>query len=203
MILVLLSIFGSIAFAASGAIVAIQQKYDLFGIFVLGISTAFAGGLIRNILIGIPVSMIWHQSTLFFTAILTMVVVIFTPDFWIKKGARWITILDAIGLSAFSVEGALLADQFHATLISVIVAATLTGVGGGVLRDLLAHRHPIVFQREIYALWAILVGIVIGMHWVHPHSEWQIYCLIVVTFLLRMASVKFHLRLPNIKAESL
>lgn len=199
MILVLLSIFGSIAFAASGAIVAIQQKYDLFGIFILGIATSFAGGLIRNLLIGIQVTMIWHQSTLFFAAIATIIVVILTPGFWIKKGAKWITILDAIGLSTFSVQGALLANRVHATLILIVVAALFTGIGGGVLRDLLAQRQPIVFQREIYALWTILVGIVIGMHWVQPQSEWQIYSLIILTFILRMTSVKLHLKLPSIK----
>lgn len=199
MILIFLSVFGSIAFAASGAIVGIQQKYDLFGIFVLGIATAFAGGLLRNLLIGIPVSMIWHQSTLFFTAIITMIVIILTPNYWTKSGAKWITLLDAIGLSTFSVEGALLANQYHATLILIVVAAMFTGVGGGVLRDVLAHRQPVVFQREIYAMWAILVGIVIGMHWVQPQREWQLYGLIFLTFILRMASVKFHLRLPIIK----
>ncbi len=201
MILIFLSLFGSIAFAASGAIVAIQQKYDWFGIFVLGISTTFAGGLLRNLFIGIPVITIWHQSTYFFAAIITIMIIMLIPTYWLKRGAKWITIMDAVGLSTFSVQGALLANQHHMSLILIVVAAMFTSIGGGILRDVLAHRQPIVFQKEIYALWTIMVGLVIGLHLVHPQNEWQIYSLILLTFLLRMASVKFHLRLPIIKIK--
>ena len=75
---------GIIAFAISGAIVALEEKYDLLGFYVLGFITSFGGGAIRNLLTGIPIEQIWSQNTLFITAFVTITIVFFTPRRWLR-----------------------------------------------------------------------------------------------------------------------
>ena len=75
----ILSIFGTIAFAISGAIVAMEEEYDILGIYILGIVTAFGGGAIRNLLIGVPVSALWEQGVLFQIALLSITLIFLFP----------------------------------------------------------------------------------------------------------------------------
>lgn len=84
-----LSIIGTIAFAISGAIVAMEEEYDLLGVYILGIVTAFGGGAIRNLLIGVPVSALWEQGTLFLIALLAMTVVYLFPQKTLAHWKRW------------------------------------------------------------------------------------------------------------------
>ncbi|KHF29551.1 hypothetical protein LR68_01621 [Anoxybacillus sp. BCO1] len=74
-----LSIIGTVAFAISGAIVAMEEEYDILGVYILGIVTAFGGGAVRNVLIGVPVSVLWQQQTLFFIAFIAMTIVYLFP----------------------------------------------------------------------------------------------------------------------------
>src|SRR5699024_8700461 len=101
-----LNIIGTIAFAISGALVAINEDYDLLGIYILGFTTAFGGGLFRNILIGIPVQNIWMQSSLFITAFFVITAVFLAPNVWEGRWKKSITLFDAIGLAAFAIQGA-------------------------------------------------------------------------------------------------
>ncbi|MFL6562734.1 MAG: trimeric intracellular cation channel family protein, partial [Bacillus sp. (in: firmicutes)] len=158
-----LGMIGTIAFAVSGAIVAMEEEYDIFGVYILGIVTAFGGGAIRNLLIGVPVSALWEQGLFFQIALLSITAVFLFPNNLLKHWQKWGNLFDAIGLSAFAVQGAMYAVNMDRPLSAVIVAAVLTGIGGGIIRDLLAGRKPIVLRSEIYALWAILTGLCIGL----------------------------------------
>lgn len=191
------NIVGTIAFAISGAIVAMQEEYDLLGVYVLGFVTAFGGGIVRNLLIGVPVTDIWEQSTLFTIALLSMTIVFLTSAARIQHFKRWINFFDAIGLSAFAIQGASYANSMNHPVAAVIVAAVLTGIGGGVIRDLLARRKPLVLRDEIYAVWAILVGVVISFDVLH--QAWQMYVLFMVVLLLRLLSMRFGWKLPRRK----
>lgn len=191
------NIVGTIAFAISGAIVAMQEEYDLLGVYVLGFVTAFGGGIVRNLLIGVPVTDIWEQSTLFTIALLSMTIVFLTSAARIQHWKRWIDFFDAIGLSAFAIQGASYANSMGHPIAAVIVAAVLTGIGGGVIRDLLARRKPLVLRDEIYAVWAILVGVVISFDVLD--QAWQMYLLFMVVLLLRLLSMRFGWKLPRRK----
>lgn len=191
------NVIGTIAFAVSGAIVAMEEDYDIFGVFVLGFVTTFCGGLIRNITLGIPVSQFWKQSLLFETAFLSILVVFMIPVNWIHYWRKWVIVFDAIGLSAFAIQGALFAAKMKYGVGAVAVAAVVTGIGGGVVRDVLAGRKPLVLREEIYAMWALLVGAAIGLGWVNPHQPWQLYMLLCIAFVLRMLSVRFKWRFPR------
>ncbi|AZU64277.1 trimeric intracellular cation channel family protein [Neobacillus mesonae] len=189
-----LSIIGTIAFAVSGAIVAMEEEYDILGVYILGIVTAFGGGAIRNLLIGVPVSALWSQGLLFQIALLSITAIFLFPTNLLKHWQKWGNMFDAIGLSAFAIQGAIYATKMGHPLSAVIVAAVLTGIGGGIIRDLLAKRKPIVLRAEIYAVWAIVAGVIIGLK--IAVDPWQLYTLFVIVTGLRILSYTFDWKLP-------
>lgn len=189
------TIIGTIAFAISGAIVAMEEKYDLFGVYILGMITAFGGGAIRNLLIGIPVSALWEQGDFFQVALLSITAVILFPNNLLKHWHIWGNFFDAIGLSAFAIQGALYAANMSHPLSAVIVAAVLTGSGGGLVRDILARRKPALLHNEIYGVWAALAGAFIGLNLVN--SPASLITLFILITCLRVASYKFQWKLPK------
>ncbi|ADU93703.1 trimeric intracellular cation channel family protein [Geobacillus sp. Y412MC52] len=190
-----LSIIGTIAFAISGAIVAMEEEYDLLGVYILGIVTAFGGGAVRNLLIGVPVSALWGQQPLFLVALAAMTVVYLFPKQMLPPWKRWGNFFDALGLSAFAIQGALYAANMGHPLSAVIVAAVLTGSGGGIIRDVLAGRKPLVLRAEIYAAWAILAGLAVGLKW--AESPMELYVLFIVVAALRILSYTYGWKLPR------
>lgn len=199
----LFSIIGTVAFAVSGAIVAMEEEYDILGVFVLGLVTAFGGGVIRNLLIGMPVTTLWNQGYLLKIAIIAMTIAFLLPASWISKWRKSEAFFDAIGLSAFAIQGALYATEMKHPLSAVLVAAMLTGIGGGIIRDVLAGRKPLVLKDEIYAVWAMLAGLAIGQGWFH--STLDLLFLFIVIISLRMLSVYYKWKLPrrSLKANSM
>ncbi|MEH7073404.1 trimeric intracellular cation channel family protein [Neobacillus drentensis] len=195
-----LSMIGTIAFAVSGAFIAMEEEYDIFGVYILGIVTAFGGGAIRNLLIGVPVSALWDQGIFFQIALLSITAVFLFPSNLLKHWQKWGNLFDAIGLSAFAIQGAMYAVNMDRPLSAVIVASVLTGIGGGIIRDLLAGRKPIVLRAEIYALWAILAALFIGLK-IATHS-WELYSLFVLVTVLRVLSYTYDWRLPIRKLET-
>ena len=191
----ILSIIGTIAFAVSGTLIAIEEDFDIFGFYILGFTTAFGGGLIRNLVIGIPVQNIWMQSSLFKIAFLVITLVFFLPNIWRGHLRSSIVFFDAVGLAAFAIQGAKAAMSFDAPLISIMLAAILTGAGGGMLRDIFAGRKPMIFHSEIYAIWAGVAGMIVGLNLVE--SSVLTFVLLGVIVLLRVASVHYNWNLPR------
>ena len=191
----ILNIIGTLAFAVSGAIIAMEEDYDILGVHVLGFTTAFGGGTIRNLLIGSPIEEIWAQGELFIIAFIVNTIVFFLPNFLIEHWHRWGILFDAIGLSAFAIQGALVAVEIGSPLSAVIVAATLTGSGGGMIRDVFAGRKPMIFRADIYALWAALAGLIIGLGFIQ--GPWMTGALFALVITLRMLSVHYKWQLPR------
>lgn len=189
------SIIGTVAFAVSGAIVAMEEEYDILGVFVLGLVTAFGGGVIRNLLIGRPVTTLWNQGSLLEIAVIAMTIAFLLPVSWINKWKKSEAFFDAIGLSAFAIQGALYATEMNHPISAVLVAAMLTGIGGGIIRDVLAGRKPLVLKDEIYAVWAMLAGLAVGEGWFH--TTIQLLLLFVIVIVFRMLSVYYKWRLPR------
>jgi uncharacterized membrane protein YeiH len=195
------SIIGTVAFAISGTIVALEEKYDIFGVYVLGFVTAFGGGAIRNLLIGLPISALWDQVLLFQIALVAITCVFLFPHRLLKHWHKWGNFSDAIGLSAFAIQGALFAHKMGHPTSAVVLAAVLTGCGGGIARDLLAGRKPLVFRAEIYAFWAICVGLLIGLEIVKQPIG--LYILFVGTVILRVLSYSLKWKLPYRSLQSI
>ena len=193
----LFSLIGTVAFAASGAIVAMEEEYDILGVFVLGLVTAFGGGVIRNLLIGVPVTTLWSQKLFLMTAFVSILIVFVLPVQLITHWKKGEAFFDAIGLSAFAIQGALYAVKAGLPITAVMTAAMLTGIGGGMIRDIMAGRKPLVLRDEIYAVWAILAGLAVGIG--KMNVTWQLIGLFVLVVLFRMLSVHYRWRLPRRK----
>ncbi|RHW38150.1 trimeric intracellular cation channel family protein [Neobacillus notoginsengisoli] len=191
----ILNIIGTLAFAISGALIAREEDYDILGFYVLGFTTAFGGGLVRNLLIGIPIVNTWMQEGLFLIAFLVITLVFLLPNHWLEHIKNWIIFFDAVGLAAFAIQGANYAVSVSAPFIAVIIASTITGAGGGMIRDVFAGRKPMIFHSEIYALWAALAGITIGLGLIRgPYAT--AFLLILIVF-LRILSVRYNWNLPR------
>ncbi len=192
-----LNIIGILAFASSGALVAMEEGYDLLGVLFLGFSTSFGGGILRNILLGQPVAAVWSQGSLVGVALCVILTVFCLPRAAIARWQRPAVLLDAIGLGAFAIQAALLAKGLGFPLAAVMVSALLTGAGGGIIRDLLAHRKPMVFQQEqpLYGVLALAAAAVIGLGW--PQSPFALAALLIVFVALRMASEVWRWHLPR------
>ena len=198
------NIIAIVAFAFSGAIVALEEKYDIFGVYVLGLAASFGGGILRNVLIGVPVIPLWEQGILLKTALLAITIMYLLPKGWLKSWNRWNDFFDAIGLAAFTIQGALYAISLGLPLGGIILASVVTGIGGGMLRDILARRKPMILYQEVYAIWAMLAGLVLGFGWIQADNPVQLYALFFAITVLRTFSIvyKWHLRIRNLENTS-
>jgi uncharacterized membrane protein YeiH len=189
-----MTIIGTVAFAISGGIVAMEEDYDILGVYILGLVTAFGGGAIRNLLIGVPVTALWEQGNMFQIALLSITIIFLFANCLLRHWKRWGNLFDAIGLAAFAIQGAIYATEMGHPLSAVVVAAVLTGSGGGMIRDLLAGRKPVVLKSEIYAVWAAIAGLAIGFS--IAKNPFELYLLFFFIVGLRMASLIYKWRLP-------
>ena len=165
----LIEAVGTIAFASSGAMVAIRQNLDLLGIIVLGVTTAVGGGMMRDILLVIvPPSLFTNPiyTIMAFITVMVLFIVIrmnqhFLEGDCIVTYEKLMNIFDAIGLAAFTVTGidtAVMAGYGDYHFLSVFLGV-LTGVGGGLLRDIMARQTPYILKKHVYACASIAGGI--------------------------------------------
>lgn len=164
-VFLMVELLGTIAFALSGAMVAIRKNLDLLGIVVLGVITAVGGGMIRDILIGINPPTLFVKPvyvTAAFFAVLALFLIIKFGGITIKmlesEGYESImNLFDAIGLGAFTVVGidTAIAAGFRQYAFLIIFLGVITGVGGGLLRDIMADVTPAVLKKHIYACASI------------------------------------------------
>ncbi len=191
-----LNVIGTVAFASSGAIVAMEEGYDLLGVLFLGFVTAFGGGVIRHLILGDSTAAIWNQGLLMGVAAAAILTAFCLPQKLLQHWRRPELWCDAIGLGAFSIQAALYAAGRGFPLVAIVAAALLTGAGGGIIRDLLAQRKPLVFQRgHVYGAWAMLAALAIGLGW--PREGAPLALLLGLVIGLRMASVHWRWSLPH------
>ncbi|MGI2326772.1 trimeric intracellular cation channel family protein [Planococcus sp. YIM B11945] len=189
----LLIMIGITAYAASGGLIAIEVEYSFIGVFVLGLTTAFGGGTIRNLLIGAPVSSLWEPQTIAIV-FATLVVIVLLPLEWTSHWKRWGLFFDSIGLATFALQGALAVQLIDGHIGLMLLAAMFTGLGGGMIRDLLAGKQPLALKEEIHAILTLFCGIYVWLGWTNP-LELTLAVFLVVA--IRMAAihsgVRFHL----------
>lgn len=192
-----LDIAGTFVFAISGATAAKQWSMDLFGIFAIAFTVACGGGIIRDLSIGaIPPAGLtnWHCLVAVFTA--TVITIGLFP--FVQRLNRPVLLFDALGLSLFAVTGAQKSLAFgHNAEVAVLLGVT-TAVGGGVLRDILLNRVPVILQKEIYAS-AALIGaliVVLGDYFKWLSSDWNSLIALIVCLGLRLLALHYHWNLP-------
>jgi uncharacterized membrane protein YeiH len=191
-------IAGTMVFAVEGAMAAVNGNLDLLGIVVLAFCTALGGGIIRDILLGAlpPASLRdWRYPTIVFTG---AVLVFFLHHFVRAIPVTAIQVLDAAGLAIFAVAGTMKAMQHRMNLRVAVMLGTITGVGGGTIRDVLLNQVPTVLRFEVYAT-AALVGSVclIAARKLRFSSKTAAALGAVTCFLLRVISLWKHWNLPR------
>lgn len=185
----ILDLIGTFAFAVYGAHVAIEKEFDIFGIFVAAFLTALGGGTLREfILRNIP--FYFYDNNYIFVCLAGYAFSIAVYKVF-NKINKYMLIVDAIGLSTFAFIGAKKADQAELGTFAIIFLATLTAVGGGLLRDIAIREVPQIFHREFYASPAIFLGVSYAILRNHMDSLILIYCLIFLTFTLRLCALYF------------
>ncbi len=168
-VLFAIEIIGTVAFAITGVITALEKKFDIFGALVLGTVTAVGGGIMRDLILGYTPPMAFRKSVYAITAVVTSLAIFWIAYFFgkrIKKHydiySQVINIFDSIGLSVFVIGGvnSAIACGFGENMFLSIFVATLTGVGGGVMRDIMAGRVPKILRKRVYALAAIIGSVI-------------------------------------------
>lgn len=198
-LLSILELFGTVVFAASGALLAIRKDLDLFGVLFLSITPSIGGGLIRDILLNNMPPVALKNPTFCLTAIIVGVI---TCLFYNKivNIKNILLIVDAIGLGVFTALGANTAMQNGVdTLYGIVLISVLTGIGGGILRDVFMKEIPYVFQREIYALAALIGALCLCFIYDYfPHII-SLYICAFITTSVRLIALKYELNLPVVK----
>ena len=188
---------GTFAFALSGAMLAARRDLDLFGLAVLAVTSAMAGGMIRDALLGAtPVAALSDIRYLVTALIATAVVALGFRQ--IERLEKPVMLVDAIGLGFFAVGGCTKALDAGLSPLPAMLMGVLTGVGGGAVRDVLVQEVPRVLREDIYALAAMLgSGIVVLGGWMDLSQGFTWVVAIVATAGLRIQSVRHNWHLPR------
>lgn len=196
-----LDLFGTAAFAVTGAFKAVEHKSDIVGIIILATITGVAGGVLRDVFIGrIPPVAI--ANPLYVGITIAMAVAIFFLYKSFKRYEGMVLKFDAVGLGVFTVIGASFAySVFGLNFLAMAFAGLVTAVGGGILRDVFVNEVPIVFVKELYAT-ASFAGVVMlfALLWAGvPLQVAAIPCIVAVT-VLRLLAMKYNWNLPRPRA---
>lgn len=202
-------IIGIIAFAISGAMVAIEKDLDIFGVVVLGVTTALGGGVIRDLILAInPPTMFISSNYAALAAISSLIIFVFSyyKYKYIQKNRKIfdnaLNFFDSIGLGVFVVLGINTAmySGYSDNNFLIMFIGVITGIGGGILRDIMVKDIPFVLRKRIYALAAILGGgvyIVLLKNGIN--SNFSLIIGIFITILIRVLSKKYEWSLPRVK----
>lgn len=205
----LLELIGTVAFSVSGAVIACGAGLDIFGVTFVGCITAFGGGIVRDILLGINPPTIFSNGRVFLIAVITSLLVFILAyinrrkfDFLKTRIEMINDFFDAIGLAAFSVAGAEVCfiNGYSDNPLLIIISGMITGVGGGIFRDVLIDTTPYIFKKRIYALASIFGSFIYyilrnNMGSLSGATAVAVFFVVVI----RMLAMRFRWSLPKIR----
>ncbi|WP_421803223.1 trimeric intracellular cation channel family protein [Flagellimonas sp.] len=193
-----IDILGTVAFAISGVLVAMEKRLDLFGVLIIAFVTAIGGGTLRDLLIGnTPVG--WMQDLTYVITIFISVVIAIIFVNKLKYLRKSLFLFDTIGIGLYTMVGVEKGLEAELLPIMCIFLGTMTACFGGVIRDILCNEIPVIFRKEIYATACILGGGGYFLFTLFPIQDGYAYVgAILVVIVLRLIAVKFDVRLPNI-----
>ena len=196
-----LDLFGTMAFAVTGAFKAIEHKADIVGIIILATITGVAGGTIRDVIFGktLPNSLIDPTYV-----IITVISAIVLFLLYSKMKKHWNVFLkfDAVGLGVFTVIGATFAyNLFGMNFLIIVLSGMLTAIGGGILRDVFVNQTPIVFVKELYASASFIGAVIFYFTLLITNEVYAATILgIVLTTGLRLVAMKYNWNLPRVRS---
>lgn len=206
-VLFIMELIGTAAFSCSGAMLAIRKKLDLLGIVVLGVITAVGGGMLRDILIGI------HPPTLFIKPVYVTTAVFSAILMFLAMKSRRLTkilleveyydwimnLLDAIGLGAFTIVGVntAISAGYEDYLFLSIFLGVITGVGGGLLRDMMACEIPAILKKHVYACASIIGALFYVIIINYIPIDAALICSAALVILIRLLARHYKWNLPR------
>jgi uncharacterized membrane protein YeiH len=191
-------LFGVAVFAISGALVAGRKSMDLFGVLVIAIVTSLGGGTLRDtILDNHPV--VWIRDDLY---ILVAVLAALGTIVWVRLTRpiheTSLLVADAFGLAIFTVIGTQVALAQSVPISAAVIMGVMTGVAGGVIRDIICNEIPLIFHREIYATACIVGSLVyIVLSRLETPADLDVAIAVSTVLAIRLAAIRWHLELPR------
>ncbi|TDT37986.1 putative membrane protein YeiH [Maribacter spongiicola] len=198
-----IDILGTIAFAISGVLVAMDKRLDAFGVLIIAFVTAVGGGTLRDLLIGIrPVGWLNAPMHLLIIVITVLLAIIFVKQ--LKYVRKSLFLFDTIGIGLYTMVGIEKGLAADLSPVMCIALGTITASFGGVIRDILCNEIPVIFRKEIYATVCILGGLVYFLLIQIPIQNTIAYSLAILTIIImRVLAVRFKISLPNIYREKI
>lgn len=206
-IIIIMELIGTIAFAVSGALIAARRSLDLFGVVLVGCITSVGGGMLRDVFLGKFPPSIFSNAIILAIAAMTSIIVFVISYFnaekfeILQKRIESVNnFFDALGLAAFSITGTEITcnSGFSNKALFAISMGLLTGIGGGIIRDILVDKTPYVLKKHIYALASIFGS---GFYYYIRINGDKVIAIIVamsIIILVRMIATKYHWKLPKV-----
>lgn len=196
-----LDILGTFAFAISGALVASDQDFDLFGVIIIAFVTAVGGGMLRDVLINShPINWIGDLNYVYIILIAVFITFLFKSK--ILPLSKTMFLFDTIGISVFTLLGLQKGLSLELHPMVALIMGMISAVFGGVIRDILSDKIPLIFQREIYASACLLGGFT---YLILKQTQMDENIIIIISasviVSVRLIAVKYHLELPKIKDD--
>ena len=202
--LLILEIIGTVAFAVSGAMTGLSKKMDIFGVVILGLTTAVGGGMIRDLVLGLtPPAMFTNPIYAAVAAVVSVIVFLPAVRRWLTAYGRvreiLMLVMDSLGLGVFTVVGiqrAYTATE-HRGLFLLVFVGVVSGVGGGLLRDVMAGQTPYIFVKHVYASASIIGAILCAALWAPLGATMAMILGASVILTIRLLAAHYHWSLPK------
>lgn len=210
-IIYIMELIGTIAFAISGALIAVRRSLDLFGVVLVGSITAVGGGIMRDLFLGKFPPNIFSNVIVLIIAAITAIIVFVISYFNINKFESFEkriesinNFFDAVGLATFSAIGTEMACElgFYDMAIFSISMGMLTGIGGGIIRDILVDSTPYVLKKHIYALASIIGSTIYYLIRINGNKIVALIVSIPIIVVIRILAAKYHWKLPKINLKN-
>ena len=196
-----IDLFGTAVFAIAGSLAAGRKQMDLFGVVVLALATALGGGTLRDVLLGAH-PIFWVADPTYVIVAVSASIVTFVAARYLRLPRQLLLLADALGLAFFTVLGTQRAEAAEAATAVCIIMGVMTGVAGGMIRDVLAGEVPLILRREIYATASLAGAVVyVGMEAIVPGPTIAPLVAMVVALALRLAAIRWNLSLPVFPSE--
>ncbi len=200
-VILVLDLFGTMVFAVTGAVKAIEKRLDLLGVLVLACAVGAGGGMVRDCLIGaVPVAALTHEIYLLICILSGIAVFLFYNK--ISQTQSIIRYADAVGLGVFTAIGAAKAMEYDLDFTGVVLSGVLTAIGGGVIRDIMVCSVPTVLKSDFYATAALIGGI---LYYILAKINLPFFVLFMIVLIvvtgLRILAIRCNLRLPRVHLQ--
>jgi uncharacterized membrane protein YeiH len=198
MFYLVIDILGTVAFAISGVLVAMEKKLDLFGVLIIAFVTAIGGGTLRDLLIGnTPVN--WMTTPVYLITISATVLAAIVFVNQLRYFRKSLFLFDTIGIGLYTMVGVEKGLNAGLSPVICIILGTITASFGGVIRDILCNEIPVIFRKEVYATICILGGIIYFVLIQFPFDTTYAYVAAILSIIvMRLLAVRFKISLPNI-----